>query len=262
MRVERETPIGLPRAASERQESCDNRPSSASIERVFGIGLDVGDVDGVAFEQRAPERRPRSGSSGIFLTINELGREAIARRTVETPFFSARNDGLIGLAEASGRFDECLQYRLQIESRAADDLEHVGGGGLLLQRFAQLVEQPRILDGDDGLGGEVLDQLNLLVGERLDLIAGRYEDADRRSFSQQRDTKIVRRPPSQLAPCDSRIRGRPARQGCERPYLLVRTRPVTVAAIRPNRMLLSRMLQTSGENADSRGESIKSVIAR
>ena len=28
---------------------------------------------------------------------------------------------------------------------------------------AQLVEQPRVLDGDDGLGGEVLHQLDLLV---------------------------------------------------------------------------------------------------
>ena len=44
-----------------------------------------------------------------------------------------------------------VEHRLQIEGRAADDLEHVGGGGLLLQRFAQLVEQARILDGDDGL---------------------------------------------------------------------------------------------------------------
>ena len=29
----------------------------------------------------------------------------------------------------------------------------------------QFVEQPRVLDGDDGLGGEVLDQLDLLFGE-------------------------------------------------------------------------------------------------
>ena len=34
------------------------------------------------------------------------------------------------------------------------------------ERFAQLVEQPRVLDGDDGLGGKVLYQLDLLVGER------------------------------------------------------------------------------------------------
>src|SRR6516164_2235750 len=57
----------------------------------------------------------------------------------------------IRLAKSSGRFDQRIQHRPQIECRAADDLEHVGGGGLLLQRFAQLVEQPRILDRDDGL---------------------------------------------------------------------------------------------------------------
>ena len=33
------------------------------------------------------------------------------------------------------------------------------------------MEQPGILDGDDGLPGEALDQRNLLVGERPDLLA-------------------------------------------------------------------------------------------
>ena len=84
----------------------------------------------------------------------------------------------VGLAESGGRLNKCIQHRLQIEGRAADDLEHVGGGGLLLQRFshvvgalAQLVEQSGVLDGDDGLGGEVGDQLDLLVGERPHLLA-------------------------------------------------------------------------------------------
>jgi hypothetical protein len=45
----------------------------------------------------------------------------------------------IRLAQAGSRFDEGLQHRLKIESRATDDLKHVGGGCLLLQRFAQLV---------------------------------------------------------------------------------------------------------------------------
>ena len=53
-------------------------------------------------------------------------------------------------------FSKRIEHGLQIERRAADDLEHVGGGGLLLQRLPQFVEQPRVLDGDDGLGGEVL----------------------------------------------------------------------------------------------------------
>ena len=66
----------------------------------------------------------------------------------------------------------CLEHRLQIRPASCDDLQHLGGRGLLLQRLAeivgalaQLVEQPRVLDGDDGLGGEVLHQLDLLVGE-------------------------------------------------------------------------------------------------
>jgi len=35
----------------------------------------------------------------------------------------------------------------------------------LVQRLSQLIQQPRILDGDDGLRGKVLYQINLLVSE-------------------------------------------------------------------------------------------------
>src|SRR5262245_17810744 len=73
---------------------------------------------------------------------------------------------VIRLAKARRRLDERVEDRLQIERRAADDLEHIGGGGLLLQRFAQLLEQACVLDGDDGLVGEAGDQGDLLIGER------------------------------------------------------------------------------------------------
>ena len=76
-------------------------------------------------------------------------------------------------------FDQRVEHGLQIERRAADHLEHVGGGGLLLQRFcADSLEQPRVLDGDHGLGGEVRDQLDLLVGERAHLLAVDDDGAD------------------------------------------------------------------------------------
>src|SRR5215813_3683158 len=78
---------------------------------------------------------------------------------------------MVCIAKARGRFDERVQHRLKVESRAADDLEHVGGGSLLLQRFAQLVEQTRVFDSDDGLRGEILDQIYLLIVEGLDLLA-------------------------------------------------------------------------------------------
>ena len=44
--------------------------------------------------------------------------------------------------------------------------------------FTQLVEQPRVLDGDHRLRGEVLHQLDLLVGERPHLVAVDDDDAD------------------------------------------------------------------------------------
>ena len=37
--------------------------------------------------------------------------------------------------------------------------------------LTQFVEQPRVLDGDDGLGSEVLDQRDLLISERTNFLA-------------------------------------------------------------------------------------------
>jgi acetylornithine deacetylase/succinyl-diaminopimelate desuccinylase-like protein len=51
--------------------------------------------------------------------------------------------------------------RLQPARRARDHAQHVGGGGLLLQRFAQLVQQPSVLDGDQRLIGKGSHQLDL-----------------------------------------------------------------------------------------------------
>ena len=100
----------------------------------------------------------------------ELERKAVAaRQTVDLRPTPTVDGCLIRLAQLCGRLDQRIEHRLQIEGRTADDLEHVGGGGLLLQQFAQLVEQAGVLDGDDGLCGEVRDQLDLLVAEGPDL---------------------------------------------------------------------------------------------
>src|SRR5215217_5297237 len=51
-----------------------------------------------------------------------------------------------------------------------------------VKRFGQLVEQPRVLDGDDGLVCEVLHQPDLLVSERADLLAVDGNGADQLIF--------------------------------------------------------------------------------
>ena len=45
---------------------------------------------------------------------------------------------------------------------SGDDLEDFGRRGLPLQRLLGLVEQPHILDGDHGLVGEGLQQLDVM----------------------------------------------------------------------------------------------------
>ena len=93
------------------------------------------------------------------------------------------------LHSRAAELDQSVEDGLEVEGRAADDLEHIGGGGLLLQRFAQLLEQSCILDSDDGLIGKIGDQLDLLVGERADLPAVDENGADELVLHEHRHTQ-------------------------------------------------------------------------
>ena len=83
----------------------------------------------------------------------------------------------------SGRaLDDGVEDRLHVRRRAADDAEHLGRCRLMLQRLAQFcvalaefLEQPHVLDRDDGLVGEGFEQCDLLLCERTDLRVGEYE---------------------------------------------------------------------------------------
>src|SRR5258705_13288686 len=112
-----------------------------------------------------------------------------------------------------GGLDECLHYGLQIERRAADDLQHIGGRGLLLKRFAQFFQQSRILDGDYGLVGEVSDEFDLLYSKRLDLLAVNRDCADQLVSLQHRHDEICPGP-SKIGYCNNgRIALQIGRQG-------------------------------------------------
>jgi len=87
-------------------------------------------------------------------------------------------DSKFGLADACCVLKHRLEHRLQLAGRGTDNLEHVGGSCLLLERFPQLVEQSRVLDSDDGLGGEILYQLDLLLGERRNMLAVNGDGSD------------------------------------------------------------------------------------
>src|SRR5262245_30838226 len=91
------------------------------------------------------------------------------------------------LTDLRGARKDRLEYRLQVARRRADHLEHVGGGGLALQRLAQLVEQPRIFYGDDGLGGKIADQFDLLVREGTNFLPKDNDCTDELAFLEHRN---------------------------------------------------------------------------
>jgi hypothetical protein len=64
-----------------------------------------------------------------------------------------------------------VKHRGEIAGRGIDDLQYLGGCGLLLQCFARLGQQPRVLHRDDRLRREILQQRDLLVGEGSYLLA-------------------------------------------------------------------------------------------
>ena len=80
---------------------------------------------------------------------------------------------MVGLAQPRRRLDERIEHRLQIEGRATDDLEHVGGGGLLLQAdFRRSSLSRRVFSmAMTACAAKLLDKLDLLVGERANLLA-------------------------------------------------------------------------------------------
>ncbi len=80
-----------------------------------------------------------------------------------------------------------LEHRLHVRRRAGDHLQDVGGRGLPLQRLFGFVEQPRIFDGDDGLVGKSLQQLNVVRGECTGLLARHADHSDGRPVTPQRD---------------------------------------------------------------------------
>src|SRR6516164_5632700 len=129
-------------------------------------------MDEFAFQQRAATCVSALRHDGkVFNVFHEFLREPIRLCAIKNSTLLAGDGAAVGLTKAGGRFNKRLQYRLQVECRTTDDLQHVGSCGLLLERLPQFVEQSRVFDSDDSLGGEILQQRNLFVGKGADFQA-------------------------------------------------------------------------------------------
>jgi hypothetical protein len=90
--------------------------------------------------------------------LGKRRRQIVRRDDAKSAAFVEKEIAKFGPTEPHCVCQHGFKYRPQRAGRARDYAQHISGSGLLLERFAQLVEQPRVLDGDDGLVREVRKQ--------------------------------------------------------------------------------------------------------
>ena len=123
--------------------------------------------------------------------LPELGAHVVGCRRPEEFAVKPENERPLRFAEPDGVLGHRVEHGLQVEGGTADHLQHLARrrlpgehvGQIAVPRF-ELLEQADVLDGDDGLVGEGLQQLDLAVGEGPGLGARHPDDADGSAFPQ------------------------------------------------------------------------------
>src|SRR5262249_29034104 len=109
---------------------------------VFGIGLDVGNVNDPTVYQRPPSNRTPIHLYRRFAhVIGILRRIAVGCGPKECLADLASNGSLVGIALARRCFNQGIKNCLEVKGRAADDLEDVSCSGLLGECFPGLIKQ-------------------------------------------------------------------------------------------------------------------------
>src|SRR6516162_1981069 len=100
-------------------------------------------------------------------------------------------------AKAVRLLQDRVKYWREISGRRIDDLQHLGGRSLSVQRFLLLGQQPRVLDGDDSLRGEGPKKRYLLIRKRINFGTSKHDCSDSHSLTQQWNASC--RPVSKLS---------------------------------------------------------------
>src|SRR5262249_38218930 len=121
----------------------------------FWICQDIGSMHGPAFEHNAAGDRATARWNEILspMLFQFRGIAVACNKPILIAALGSYRCQ-VGFTQPGRRFNKCIEHGLQIEGRAADNLEHIGGGCLLLERFTQLIKQTRVFDSDDGLRSE------------------------------------------------------------------------------------------------------------
>src|SRR5215472_18828724 len=124
----------------------------------------------LASRQWSSQRRVVSRDALPERTGHRFGHPT-ARDCSEDLAVLKKQASVVGAAEAVCLFEDRIEDWGEIAGRGVDDLQHLGSSGLLLQRFAGLSQEPRVLHRNYRLRPKILQQRDLLVSKGTDLPA-------------------------------------------------------------------------------------------
>ena len=106
-------------------------------------------------------------SSGLGnVRTHRVQRRTAPRRGMHLAVVPDEEDAeLLDREKMLAAVEDLVEHRRRVGHGAADDLQHVGSGGLLLERLLGFVEKARVLDRDHRLVGEGLQQAAFLGRE-------------------------------------------------------------------------------------------------
>src|ERR1700704_2270579 len=145
----------------------------SGAEIVFGVEQHVRQVRDLAVHEDAAGEGVAALADRVLLKKFDHGGRKTGFRVMSQQFaITQENNAGPGSTQRLRGLGQCGEHGFEIERRAADDLEHVGGRGLLLQGLAQIIgalaqfpQQSCVFYCDDRLLGEILDQCDLLRGK-------------------------------------------------------------------------------------------------
>jgi hypothetical protein len=138
------------------RKDCTHRLKIPRPVGVFWIGQDIGNVDRSTFEGGAGGGAMAPGPNGISLyEIPKLWRSIESHHHAQQLAVETEDERAISFTQPNRTFGHGIKYGADIECRATDHLQHIGGGGLLFQRLgeitgslAQLIKQPDVFNGN------------------------------------------------------------------------------------------------------------------
>ena len=135
------------------QQGADAAEVAGLMPLVVGVRDHVRDLDGAALESYAADDRARILRDRAVLDEGAVGVGAAEQMGQAVHVAVEQVDhARVGAAEPDRVAHDRLEHRLQLELPAPDDVEHLAGGSLLLDRLAQVPRE--LLDARvDGCSG-------------------------------------------------------------------------------------------------------------